>query len=101
MSAWFVQTTPAVENKQLNGALEFSCSLRDLYAVRRQPEEPALDGKRGAHARDHDVLYDALMRIVRDTRDIWGFVPRGLPEEEAQQRTAVFAACWPVTSSST
>ena len=87
----FVQTTPAVENKQLNGALEFSRSLRDLmlFVVNQKNRRWT---EKEAHMREYyDALYDALMRIVRDTRDIWGFVPRGLPEEEAQQRTAVFA----------
>lgn len=87
----FVQSTPAVENKQLNGVLEFSRSLPELMLfVVGQRKRRWTD--REAHMKQfYEALYDALIRIMRDTRDIWGFVPRGLSEEEAQQRTAVFA----------
>lgn len=87
----FVQTTPAVENKQLNGVLEFSRSLPELMTfVVGQRKRRWTD--REAHMKQfYEALYDALIRIMQDTRDVWGFVPRGLSEEDAQQRTAVFA----------
>ena len=87
----FVQTTPALENKQLNGVLEFSRSLPELMLfVVGQRKRRWLDKE--AHMKQfYEALYDALIRIMQDTRSVWGFVPRGASEEEAQQRTAVFA----------
>ena len=87
----FVQATPAVENKQLNGVLEFSRSLPELMLfVVSQRKRNWTD--REAHMKQfYEALYDELIRIMRDTRDLWGFVPKGAPEEEAQRRTALFA----------
>lgn len=87
----FVQTTPALDNKQLNGVLEFSRSLPELMLfVVGQRKRRWLE-KEADMKQFYEALYAALIRIMQDTRSVWGFVPRGASEEEAQQRTAVFA----------
>jgi hypothetical protein len=87
----FVQSTPAVENKQLNGVIEFSRSLPELMLFVVAQRKRNWTDREANMRRFYETLYEALIRIMQDTRDVWGFVPKGSTEAEAQQRTAVFA----------
>jgi hypothetical protein len=87
----FVATTPAVENKQVNSLLEFSRSIYHLLIYVQHQRDRKWSEREANLKKFYTALYEALTRIVRDTRDLWKFVAPGIGEVEAQRRTGIFA----------
>jgi hypothetical protein len=87
----FVASVPAVENKQVNSLLEFSRTIFDLLEYVQHQRDRKWSDRESNMKKFYTALYDAVFRIVRDTKDLWKFVPADVSEVEAQKRTSIFA----------
>lgn len=87
----FAAAVPGVENKQVNSLLEFSRSIMHLLEYVQHQRDRKWTEREANMKKFYTALYEALFRIVRDTKDVWKLVPSGLSEAETQKRTGIFA----------